>query len=579
MEIGLGRQRILVENFDCPGLEEIMESLKKEHVIERLWAKDYTLWKNNPREISDRLGWLHSHREMYSALDMLYDFAREVRAEGYSRTLLLGMGGSSLAPEVFNKILGSEDGFPLPLVLDSTHPGAVLKQEKELRGHKTLFIISTKSGGTVETISLMKYFYNQAALSSGNGKAGKDFVAVTDPGSGLEKTAKQLGFKKVFLNNPEIGGRFSALSYFGLLPLALSGKDPRHLLDNALEMEEGLKAGGNPLESGNSAAWLGAALGHLGLSGKNKVTLVMPPEISPLGAWMEQLLAESTGKEGKGLLPVNEGYPGALETLAEDRVFIYFRQGSNSTGDRLVEALKKAGHPVASLNIRGPSDLGGEMLRWMIITATACRVMKINPFNQPDVESSKIMAREMIENSKAGMDADSAEPVLFEEGLKLFCRYRAENLKQAWNEFIDRGHPAFPQLDERGYVSIQAFLEPGTETDRLLQRLAEAICNRHRLAVTTGYGPRYLHSTGQLHKGDSGRGLFIQLTATTPCDLPVPGRPGEKGSSLSFGRLIKAQADGDRKALTGKGREVIRFHIAGDLNRAFEKMIALARED
>ncbi len=572
MQIGRGKQRLLIENLPEAFVRRALLRLKADRVIARIWEHDHTVWKETSGEISNRLGWLHSHREMVNSFQSIHDLVEQVRAEGYARVLLLGMGGSSLAPEVFRRTFGIRNGYPDLDVLDSTDPGAVLDKEKRIDPHKTLFVVSTKSGSTVETISLMKYFYNKTLAAVGKKNCGRHFIAITDPGSGLEKTAKELNFRNIFLNDPDIGGRYSALSYFGLVPAALIGADLKQLLDNAGVMAVNAQASSCPLKGENTPAWLGAALGTTGNSGRDKITLILSSAIRSFGAWIEQLVAESTGKEGKGLLPVEGETVLAPEFYANDRLFVYFRLAGDETADAKVSSLTEAGHPVIRLDLEDKYNLGGEFFRWMMATAVAGWAMGINPFDQPNVESAKVLAREVVSAYQDKGELPALSPDLKIDGFEVYCGYAAEDLQQVWRKLFDEANPGENEAKGRSYVAIHAYLRPDPETDRLLQRLREKIQTIYRLAVTVGYGPRFLHSTGQLHKGDAGNGLFVQLTAGAPADLPIPDQPGGDRSSISFGLLKTAQALGDRQALLDAGRKVIRFHFDRDIQTAMDKL-------
>ena len=572
MEIGRMKHRITAKNLPEELIQNELERLKSDRIIERIWARDHTVWNENPDEISNRLGWLYSHRSMRENLESIYELGEQVRAEGYTRALLLGMGGSSMAPEVFRKVFGVRHGYLDLDVLDSTDPGAVLDKENWIEPQKTLFIVSTKSGGTVETISLMKYFYNTALKTGGDEGAGKHFIAVTDPGSGLETTAKELQFRKIFLNDPDIGGRYSALSFFGLAPAGLIGTDLERLIDNADAMACNAEAVNCPIERENTPAWLGCALGALGKSGRDKVTLVLSPPVEPFGAWIEQLIAESTGKEGKGLLPVVGETLTAPEYYANDRLFVYFRLKDDTTYDQKIAILREAGYPVIQLNLQDKYSLGGEFFRWMMATAIAGWTMGINPFDQPDVESAKIQARGMVSAYREKGALPSVNPDLTVGAIKVYSGSGADDLQQVWREFSKKAVSGVNESKGRSYFAIQAYLKPGKETDRALQGWRDKIQTRFRAAVTVGYGPRYLHSTGQLHKGDGGNGMFIQLTADATRDIPIPEQPGEDRTSISFGVLEKAQALGDRQALLDAGRQVIRFHLGNDITGSIKKL-------
>jgi transaldolase / glucose-6-phosphate isomerase len=554
-----------------------LERLKTEKVAERILNRDHTVWKESPDEIENRLGWLDSPVAMVGAVAEISTFAGEIRDEDFTRILLLGMGGSSLAPEVFRKVFGQKNGFPDLQVLDSTDPGAVLDVERSLEGEKTLFIISTKSGGTVETFSFMKYFYNRTVEALGKETAGRRFIAITDPGSGLEQTAKDLGFRKTFLNDPNIGGRYSSLSYFGLVPFSLIGQDPARFLESAAASASSFINGSYGREDLNPA-WLGAVLGALGKAGRDKLTLLFSPSIESLGTWIEQLIAESTGKEGKGLLPVDGEKVTDPANYANDRIFIYTRVAGENSLDEKAELLIKAGHPLICYEIENSYALGGEMFRWMMATAVAGWSFKINPFDQPNVESAKVLARSMVEEYGEKGELPALSRDLNVDGIEAFSGFKKRDLHSAWLEFLKQAKTGENGGSGRSYIAIQAYLKPAAETDVALQVLREELQKLTRMAVTVGYGPRFLHSTGQLHKGDAGNGLFVQLTGKMPEDIPVPDAPGSSYSTISFGVLKTAQALGDRQALLDAGRKVIRFHFKIKTDAALQKLSAALKE-
>jgi len=548
-----------------------VKRMRQERVMFRIWTHDYTLWKDDPAEISNRLGWLHSPETMSEAIPEITDLVREVQGQGYTQALLLGMGGSSLAPEMFGRIFGVQEGYLDLSVLDSTDPGAVLAAEERHDPRRTLYIVSTKSGGTIETLSLMKYFYNRARDALGQKDAGAHFIAITDPGSSLQATAEKLGFRKVFLNDPNIGGRYSALSYFGLVPAALLGLDLAVLLERAGTMACNSEGCNCPVGGDNSSALLGAAMGELANRGVDKLTLVTSPEILPFGAWVEQLIAESTGKEGKGILPVQGEDLKGPQFYSRDRVFAYVKLGGDDTHDTGIEALRGAGFPVFELRLKDPYDIGGECFRWEMATAVAGWFLGINPFDQPNVESAKVLARKMVEAYMREGRFPEPEPAIETGEILVYCDSPAGSPEEALVKFLSLAYQGEDGFKGRSYVAIQAFVTPGEEIDSWLQDLRTSIQTTQRLATTVGYGPRFLHSTGQLHKGDGGRGLFVQITADMPVDVPIPDEPGSEASSISFGVLKTAQALGDRQALLDAGRKVIRFHLK-DVGRGLERL-------
>ncbi|MBW1996799.1 MAG: glucose-6-phosphate isomerase [Deltaproteobacteria bacterium] len=560
MKMGNRRYQFALGGFEAE-VGEGMKKMRQERVMSRIWAHDHTLWKDDPAEIANRLGWLHSPETMVEAIPGLMQFVEGIKGQGYTRALLLGMGGSSLAPEMFSRIFGAEEGYLDLFVLDSTDPGAVLAAERRHDPRRTLYIVSTKSGGTIETLSFMKYFYNRAKDALGEEGAGAHFIAITDPGSSLQSMAERLGFCRVFLNDPNIGGRYSALSYFGLVPAALMGRDLAVLLERAGTMARNSEGPKSPVRGNNSSALLGAAMGELANRGLDKLTLVTSPGISAFGAWVEQLIAESTGKEGKGILPVQGEDLKEPQFYSRDRVFAYLRLDGDSTHDTKIEALRKAGFPVFEFNLKDPYDIGGECFRWEMATAVAGWFLGINPFDQPNVESAKVLARKMVETYIREGRLPEPEPAIEAADLMVYSDFPARSPEEALEKFLSLARQGEDGFRGRSYVAIQAFIAPGEETDSLLQDLRTSIQTAERLATTVGYGPRFLHSTGQLHKGDGGRGLFIQITADIPVDLPIPDEAGSEKSSISFGVLKMAQALGDRQALLDAGRRVIRFHF------------------
>jgi len=542
-------------------VDKALQAIKDNRIISRIWAHDHTVWKQDPTEVSNRLGWLDSPQVMRDAVLQINDFTDEVRAAGYTHGLLLGMGGSSLAPEVFRLTFGVKEGYLDLAVLDSTDPEAVRAKAARSDPARTLYIVSTKSGGTVEAFSFMKYFYNATLAAVGPDRVGEHFIAITDPGSGLENAAKELKFRKIFLNDPNIGGRYSALSYFGLVPAALIGMDLARILERAATMAENAKDHNCPVEGDNTAAWLGAAMGELALSGQDKVTLITSPQLAYFGAWVEQLIAESTGKEGQGILPVAGETVVSPQHYGNDRLFVYLRLNGDDTFDTKVQALEEAGRPVIHLNLTDLYDLCGEFFRWEMATVIAGMRIGINPFDQPDVESAKVLAREMVAAYQKEGRLPSLTPTLQSDSVRIYADIQADSPQDALQKFLARASAGKQAGAGQSYVTLQAFVEPTPETDAALQQMRAAIQQRYGLAVTVGFGPRFLHSTGQLHKGDAGHGLFIQITERVESDLPIPDQPGGSTASMGFGILIRAQALGDRQALLNANRKVIRYHF------------------
>lgn len=557
-------------NFNLGGYAKYVDRFAskavKDNIVARIWAKDFTVWGENPAEISNRLGWLDSPANSLKALSEINEFIENLPKNRFSDVLLLGMGGSSLAPEVFARTFGSAPGYPKLHVLDSTDPRAVLEYERKLAPEKTLYVVSTKSGGTIETLSFMKYFYTSVAQRIGKENASKHFIAITDPGSGLQKMAESLNFRKIFLNDPNIGGRYSALSLFGIVPAAMIGADVKLMIKRAQEMS--LAAGCNS-KTFNSAAILGNMMGALAKKGMDKITFIMQDEIKSFGAWVEQLIAESTGKNGKGILPVDGEALMGPEYYSADRNFVYIKLKGDCQLDAGVDALKNSGFPVVEILWNDIYDLGGEMMRWEIATAIAGYVLNIQPFDQPNVESAKVIAREMIAEYLEKKKLPLLKSKLEEDGIKILGKGKFTELKEALNSFIEVG---LNKAKGKGYIALQAYIEPTAENESALENLRTVIRKKFRTSVTIGFGPRFLHSTGQLHKGDAGKGIFIQFVDKMNPDAPIPENAGESNSSFTFGILKSAQALGDRQALLNAKRIVLTLDLGENAAASIDKL-------
>jgi transaldolase / glucose-6-phosphate isomerase len=490
---------------------------------------------------------------MEANLDALIRFASEIKAAGFRYVVDMGMGGSSLAPLAFQHTFGAaENGLQL-IVLDTTDPATIQKVEREVDLPETLFIIASKSGTTAEPLAFGEYFYAKVKALKGD-RAGENFVAVTDPGTPLVKMTKERKFRKTFLNFADIGGRYSALSYFGLLPAVLMSVDVGELLVRALRMTHAC-ASCVP-EHKNPGLGLGAAMGELARQGRDKVTFIVPKPIATLGMWLEQLLAESTGKEGKGLLPVSGEPLGDPLVYGHDRLFIYFRL-KNQTEDSLergVAALREAAHPVVTIQLNDPLDLGQEFFRWEIATATAGSILGINPFDQPNVQESKDNTNRLLDTLKKQGQLPEEKPALVENPLSLYVSKAAATIAETLQRFL-------AQARAGDYVALMAYLTEDSATEQALQAIRLRLRDSLRLATTLGYGPRFLHSTGQFHKGGPNTGLFLQLTADDTANLAVPGQP------YTFGIFKRAEALGDLEALRKHARRVIRIHLGADVGK------------
>ena len=514
-------------------VEAAMADLEERDVVGRIWRRDHTIWKQDEREISNRLGWLTVSDTMSEQAPALEAFAGEVRDQGFRHAVLLGMGGSSLGPEVLRQTFGSAKGYPQLIVLDSTVPDSVSEVTAAIDPSRTLFLVSSKSGGTAETLSFYRYFRELVEERLGKDRAGDSFVAITDGGTSLEAMARDEGFRRVFFNPSDIGGRYSVLSYFGLVPAALIGLDIAQLLDRADRMREGCPSC-VPSHS-NPGTWLGAVIGSLAKRGRDKVTLVTSPAVASFGLWVEQLIAESTGKEGKGIVPVAGEPLLAPEHYGDDRLFAYLRlEGDdNAATDAAVERIGSSGQPVLRMDLRDRYDLGAEFFRWEFATAVAGSLLGIHPFDQPNVQGAKDATGRLLQEYH---ESGRLPPV------------------EVGNSLAALVAQAVPG----DYLAVMPYLKQTEGLDRALDELRRMVTERHGIATTVGYGPRFLHSTGQLHKGGPGSGLYLQVTADHEVDLAIPGEPH------TFGVLADAQALGDLQALQLSGRRVVRVPVGAD---------------
>jgi len=545
-------------------IEQSLIDLQNERIVDRIWQKDHTVWGKDPTEISNRLGWLDCLEVTRKSFAEINSFVDEIKSEGFTQALLMGMGGSSLTPEVFRFTFGLKKGFLDLHVLDSTHPEAILEYENKLDPSKTLYIVSTKSGGTVETMSFMKYFYNSALTRLDKEKVSQHFIAITDPGSGLEETAKKLNFRKIFLNDPNIGGRFSALSLFGIVPAALLGIDLNKLFDEASKLIVECK---KPEVSDNSGAKLGGIIGSLAKKGVDKLTLIISSQIKYLGGWLEQLIAESTGKGGKGILPVDLEPTVPVSEYGSDRVFVYLKIAGDNFFDNKVSEIRNAGFTLIEIEVNNVYQLGAEFFRWEFATAIAGYILDVQPFDQPNVESAKVAARAMMKEYQVKGKLPELKSTFESNGIKIFTDSNIENPDDIFSSFLSDSKSG------KSYVAIQAYLKPDEKIWQQLQLLRLKIVRKFKVATTLGYGPRFLHSTGQLHKGDSGNGFFIQLISDAQSDAAIPHEAGMDDSSISFGILIRAQALGDRQALVDSNRRVLRIDLGKGVNNNIEELI------
>jgi glucose-6-phosphate isomerase len=544
-------------NLDA-AVRATLARLDQQKFIQRLWSRDPGLWKTEPdhqRIITNSMGWLDSPAQMLDQVPELIEFTNEVRAQGFQHVVVLGMGGSSLCPEVCRLTFGSAEGFLELHVLDSTVPASVAGVAEEIDIPKTLFLVSSKSGGTIEPLSFYKYFYDLVRKHKGVA-AGENFVAITDPGTVLEKLAREQGFRRVFPGRPDIGGRFSALSNFGMVPAALAGVEISTLLTRALEMGKACSTD-VPLNE-NPGVVLGAHLAEAARAGRNKITFIMSAGTYSFGDWVEQLIAESTGKEGKGLVPVIREYIGDPGVYGRDRVFVRMAliEEKKSMVEKRLEALEAAGHPVVRIDLSDHYDLGREFFRWEIATATMGALLGINPFDQPNVQESKDITNRLLADYRATGKLPEPEPTGEFEGIKVYCSPGKTSGSSPLQDCTECAANFLKQAGAGSYIALLPYLEPKSAHKASIQALRLHFRDALKLATTVGYGPRYLHSTGQLHKGGAAQGLFVLITADDKQDEPVPGEP------YGFSVLKQAQALGDYEALQSKGRPVIRFHLS-----------------
>ncbi len=531
----------------------------------RIWSKDASVWKSDPEHqkiIANALGWLDVYQLLLANAADLQAFADEIRREGFEYAVVLGMGGSSLCPEVLARSFGKLDGYPQLYVLDSTVPAAVRALESKLQVEKTLFIVASKSGTTTEPSMFHRYFY--ARVKEKRGDPGRNFVAITDPSTQLGADAKRDNFRRVFLNPPDIGGRYSALSFFGMVPFALMGGDVKALLERAERMAQ--SCGASVAAENNSALRLGAMMAGCARQGRDKLTLIASAPVASVGLWIEQLVAESTGKEGKGILPVAGEPLGVPENYDHDRLFAYIHVEPDAAIEAKLQQLEAAGHPVIRHKLESPLDLGAEFYLWEFATAVAGALLGIDAFDQPNVQESKDNTKRLL----AQFDKDGALPenVPGVARISLASGVGSEQEK-ALEAFVEQVHP-------RDYISIQQYLPENPETDARVQRLQLALRNALRVAVTTGYGPRFLHSTGQFHKGGPATGVYLQITAEETGELPIPGE------KAGFAVLADAQALGDLLSLAQHGRRVLGVRLGANplrdldgLTRTMQRLLEL----
>jgi transaldolase / glucose-6-phosphate isomerase len=554
-------------------VQTALEDWRKAGKVRRLWAADASLWTEEDE--ANWLGWLSIVDRQLKGVAHLQAFADDVKQAGFKDVLLLGMGGSSLGPEVFGETFGSKPGFPKLHVLDSTDPAQIRHFEGRIDLAHTLFLVSSKSGSTLEPNIFKQYFFERAKQTVGATEAPKRFAAITDPGSSLEKAALNEGFRCVFHGLPSIGGRYSVLSDFGMVPAAAIGIDPRAFLESTAEMVRSCAASAPPLE--NPGVILGAILGTCQRRGRDKVTVIASKGIADFGAWLEQLLAESTGKLGKGIVPLDSEPLGAPAAYGADRLFAYLRLASDQDAEqeRAITALEAAGQPVVRITVSDVMQLGQEFFRWEMATAVAGSIIGINPFDQPDVEAAKVKTRDLTAAYERTKALPEQRAFFEDDRIKLFADQRDEAaLKPQATSLVAALKAHFGRIGTGDYAALLTYIERNPAHIEAMQRLRRMIRDRTKAATCVGFGPRFQHSTGQAYKGGPNSGVFLQITCDDPQDLPVPGQ------SYTFGIVKEAQARGDFEVLAERGRRALRAHIIGDveaglatLSRAVEQAL------
>ena len=548
-------------------VEAALDEWQEGGKVARLWAGDVSIWTS--RDEDKWLGWLNIVDEQQKTIRRFTNFAAEVKDAGFTHVLLLGMGGSSLCPDVLRKSFGRVSGFPELHVLDSTDPAQIKSFENKIDVAKTLFFVSSKSGTTLEPNIFKQYFFARAKQAVGEDQVGSHFIAITDPGSKLRAEAERDRFRKIFLGLPTIGGRYSALSDFGMAPAAAMGIETTRVLDRTSEMVSA--CGADVSAKDNPGAILGAVLGIAHDQGRDKITIVAAPGVYDLGAWLEQLIAESTGKNGSGLIPVDREAVGAPGVYGEDRLFVYLRLASvvDQLQEQAIADLERAGQPVIVISIDDVYDLGQEFFRWEFATAVAGSIIGINPFDQPDVEASKIATRKLTEQYETSGSLPAESSFFEDRDIKLFADKRNESeLNRLANERSLSGYlkAHLARLKSRDYFALLAYLEMNDQHEQLLQMARHEVRDTKRVATCLGFGPRFLHSTGQAYKGGPNTGVFLQVTCDDLADLPVPDQ------KYTFGVVKAAQARGDFEVLAERGRRALRVHLGADVAAGLAKL-------
>jgi transaldolase/glucose-6-phosphate isomerase len=557
------------------GVKAAIEDWGKNGKVRRLWAGDASLWTGEDE--GKWTGWLHIAEQQLAQLETFERLAAEIKREKFKHALLLGMGGSSLCPEVLRMTFGKIAGFPELHVLDSTDPAQIRALEKKLDLARTICIVSSKSGSTLEPNIFKQYFFERVRAKVGDAKAGSRFIAITDPGSKMQAVAERDKFRAIFAGVPSIGGRYSALSNFGIIPAAVMGLQVRKFLESADEMARA--CGESVPAEKNPGVLLGAILGVAANHGRDKLTIITAKELFDLGAWLEQLIAESTGKIGKGIIPVDREAIGKPGVYGSDRVFVYLKlKGKgNARQEAAVAALEKAGQPVARITLPNLYNLGQEFFRWEMATAVAGSIIGINPFNQPDVEASKAETRKLTSEYEATGKLPDETPFFSADGIELFADEKNAAVLRGGAKLADVLRAQLGRAGVGDYFGLLAYIPMNAEHEKAMQAMRTGVRDKKKIATVLGFGPRFLHSTGQAYKGGPNTGVFLQITCDDAVDLPVPGQ------KYTFGVVKAAQARGDFAVLAERGRRALRVHLGKNvksglakLNKAMQQALAQA---
>jgi transaldolase/glucose-6-phosphate isomerase len=562
--VSLNRQSYKLPPALGSAVKASLEDWKKNDKVKRLWQGDASVWTG--ADEGNWLGWLGITEDQIAHIDALKNIAADVKKAKFKHALLLGMGGSSLCPEVLRMTFGKIKGCPELHVLDSTDPAQIKAIEKKVDLKSTICIVSSKSGSTLEPNIYKQYFFERVREKVGANEVGNRFIAVTDPGSKMQQVAETDKFRKIFAGVPSIGGRYSALSNFGMVPGAVMGVDLPKFLKNTEEMVKA--CGASATADANPGVLLGTILGVAATQGRDKVTIIASPGIADLGAWLEQLLAESTGKIGKGIVPVDREKLGKPAVYGNDRVFAYLRLQTkpNNAQDAAVAALEKAGHPVVRISLPNIYNLGQEFFRWEIATAVAGAVIGINAFNQPDVEASKIETKKLTSEYEAAGKLPPETPFFEGSGIKLYADERNTAALKGGSTLADVLRAHLGRIGAGDYFGVLGYVTMNAANDTALQKIRHAVRDKKKVATVLGFGPRFLHSTGQAYKGGPNSGVFLQITCDDAVDLPVPGQ------KYTFGVVKAAQARGDFAVLAERGRRALRVHLGKNVAKDLAKL-------